>query len=128
MSVLLPVAAFAGALLALVATLALARTGGTLAPGRTVLAGLAVSQLVAAGTSFVIFWTATGDSYREILNWLLGSLAGATWGSVAIAGIAVLVVGAVLLAQRHAARRLRLRRHVGGGARHRRRPHALDRS
>jgi iron complex transport system permease protein len=96
-SVLLPVAAFAGALLALVATLALARTGGALAPGRTVLAGLAVSQLAAAGTSFVIFWTATGDSYREILNWLLGSLAGATWGSVAIAGVAVLVVGAVLL-------------------------------
>ena len=96
-SILLPVAAFAGALLALVATLALARTGGALAPGRTVLAGLAVSQLAAAGTSFVIFWTATGDSYREILNWLLGSLAGATWGSVAIAGTAVLVVGAVLL-------------------------------
>ena len=96
-SILLPVAAFAGALLALVATLALARTGGALAPGRTVLAGLAVSQLAAAGTSFVIFWTATGDSYREILNWLLGSLAGATWGSVAIAGSAVLVVGAVLL-------------------------------
>ncbi|MET0788106.1 MAG: putative F420-0 ABC transporter permease subunit [Cellulomonas sp.] len=96
-SLLLPVAAFAGALLALVATLALARTGGSLAPGRTVLAGLAVSQLAAAGTSFVIFWTATGDSYREILNWLLGSLAGATWTSVAIAGVAVLVVGAVLL-------------------------------
>lgn len=94
---LLPVAAFAGALLALVATLALARSGSTLSPGRTVLAGLAVSQMAAAGTSFVIFWTATGDSYREILNWLLGSLAGATWASVAIAGIAVLVVGTVLV-------------------------------
>jgi len=57
----------------------------------------AVTAAAAAGTSFVIFWTATGDSYREILNWLLGSLAGATWGSVAIAGVAVLVVGAVLI-------------------------------
>ncbi|WP_200938616.1 putative F420-0 ABC transporter permease subunit [Cellulomonas sp. Root137] len=94
---LLPVAAFAGALLALVATLALARSGSTLSPGRTVLAGLAVSQMAAAGTSFVIFWTATGDSYREILNWLLGSLAGATWSSVAIAGVAVLAVGSVLV-------------------------------
>ena len=94
---LLPVAAFAGALLALVATLALARSGSTLSPGRTVLAGLAVSQMAAAGTSFVIFWSSTGDSYREILNWLLGSLAGATWASVAIAGIAVIAVGAVLL-------------------------------
>ena len=96
-SLLLPVAAFAGALLALVATLALARSGSTLSPGRTVLAGLAVSQMAAAGTSFVIFWSSTGDSYREILNWLLGSLAGATWASVAIAGIAVVVVGTVLL-------------------------------
>lgn len=96
-SLLLPVAAFAGAILALLATLTLARTGGTLAPGRTVLAGLAVSQLAAAGTSFVIFWTATGDSYREILNWLLGSLAGSTWGDVAIAGIAVIAIGAYLL-------------------------------
>ena len=96
-SLLLPVAAFAGALLALVATLALARSGSTLSPGRTVLAGLAVSQMAAAGTSFVIFWSSTGDSYREILNWLLGSLAGATWASVAIAGVAVVVVGTVLL-------------------------------
>ncbi|WP_456786555.1 putative F420-0 ABC transporter permease subunit [Cellulomonas sp. P5_C5] len=96
-SLLLPVAAFAGALLALVATLALARSGSTLSPGRTVLAGLAVSQMAAAGTSFVIFWSSTGDSYREILNWLLGSLAGATWASVAIAGIAVVVVGSVLV-------------------------------
>src|SRR5690606_3500633 len=78
---LLPVAAFAGALLALVATLTLARTGGTLTPTRAVLAGLAVSQLAAAATSFVIFWTATGDSYREILSWLMGSLAGASWSS-----------------------------------------------
>ncbi|MDM7832666.1 iron chelate uptake ABC transporter family permease subunit [Cellulomonas sp. MW9] len=98
-SLLLPVAAFAGALLALVATFSLARAGGTLTPSRTVLAGLAVSQLCAAGTSLVIFWTATGDSYREILSWLLGSLAGATWQSVAIAGVAVVVVGAVVLAQ-----------------------------
>ena len=95
---LLPVAAFAGALLALAATLSLARTGGILTPGRAVLAGLAISQLCAAGTSFVIFWTATGDSYREILSWLMGSIAGATWSSVAISGIALLAVGAVLIA------------------------------
>ena len=95
---LLPVAAFAGALVALGATLALARTNGVLTPGRAVLAGLAISQLCAAGTSFVIFWTATGDSYREILSWLMGSLAGTTWTSVAIAGLALAGVGTVLLA------------------------------
>ncbi|MDR6906098.1 iron complex transport system permease protein [Agromyces sp. 3263] len=95
---LLPVAAFAGALVALIATLALANAAGALTPTRTVLAGLAVSAVFGAVTSLVIFWSATGDSYREILNWLLGSLAGTDWGSVALAGGAVIVVGIPLLA------------------------------
>ncbi len=99
LAVLLPVAAFAGAMAALVLTLALARSGGVLTPTRAVLAGLAVSQLAAAGTSFVVFWSSTGDSYREILSWLMGSLAGTTWTSVAIAGSALLVVGAAVVAR-----------------------------
>ncbi|MBT2497497.1 iron chelate uptake ABC transporter family permease subunit [Agromyces sp. ISL-38] len=94
---LLPFAAFAGALVALVATLALANAAGSLSPTRTVLAGLAVSAVFSAITSLVIFWSATGDSYREILNWLLGSLAGTDWTSVAIAGGAVIVIGVPLL-------------------------------
>ena len=96
---LLPLAAFAGALVALVATLALAqRRPARSTPTRTVLAGLAVSSVFGAITSLVIFWSATGDSYREILNWLLGSLAGTDWTSVAIAGGAMIVVGIPLLA------------------------------
>ncbi|GAA1727368.1 iron chelate uptake ABC transporter family permease subunit [Isoptericola hypogeus] len=95
-TLLLPVAAFGGAVAALVAALALAGAIGTITPTRTVLAGLAVSQLAAAATSFVIFWSATGDSYREILSWLMGSVAGATWTSVAITGVAVLVLGTLL--------------------------------
>jgi iron complex transport system permease protein len=103
-TVLLPVAAFAGATAALAATLLLASAAGRgpaagaggLTPTRTVLAGLAVSQLAAAATSFVIFWSAKGDQYREILSWLMGSVAGATWTSVAIAGGAALVLGTLL--------------------------------
>ncbi|ROS77092.1 putative F420-0 ABC transporter permease subunit [Cellulomonas sp. PhB143] len=93
---LLPVAAFVGAVAALVGALALAGSMGAITPTRTVLAGLAISQLAAAATSFVIFWSATGDSYRSILSWLMGSVAGATWTSVAIAGGAVLVLGTLL--------------------------------
>ncbi|WP_418277353.1 putative F420-0 ABC transporter permease subunit [Isoptericola jiangsuensis] len=96
----LPVAAFVGATAALVTTLALAsaagRGAGGLSPARTVLAGLAVSQLAAAATSFVIFWSAQGDQYREILSWMLGSVAGATWTSVLVAGGATLVLGTLL--------------------------------
>ena len=97
-TVLLAPAAFIGALAALIATLFIARASGPLTPSRTVLAGVAVSSLAAALTSFVIFWTATGDSYREILGWLLGSLAGARWPAVAIALGAIVVVGIPLTA------------------------------
>jgi iron complex transport system permease protein len=98
MAVALPVAAFAGALAALAATLGLARAAGGLSPTTTVLAGLAVSAVFGAITSLVIFWSATSDSYREILNWLLGSLSGADWAAVALAGSALVVVGVPLLA------------------------------
>lgn len=97
---LLPLAAFTGALAALIATLGLAYAAGSgrLNPTTTVLAGIAVTAVFGALTSLVIFWSATGDSYREILNWLLGSLAGADWQSVAIAGVALLVIGLPLFA------------------------------
>ncbi|UFU08406.1 iron chelate uptake ABC transporter family permease subunit [Ruania halotolerans] len=97
-AIALPVAAFVGALLALGATLSLAGIGGRLTPGRTILAGIAVAQACSALVSFVIFSTAQGDSYREIINWLMGSLASANWSSVAIAGAAVVIIGVALLA------------------------------
>ena len=96
-AILLPLAAFLGAMAALVLTLLLASSLGAITPTRTVLAGLAVSALASAITSLVIFWAVTGDSYREILGWLLGSLAGARWPAVAIAGIALVVAGIPIL-------------------------------
>lgn len=97
-AVLLPLAAFGGALLALVATLGLAGALGALTPTRTVLAGVAVSALLGAITSFIIFWSATGDAYQQIVGWLLGSLAGARWPESAVAGIALLAVGVPIAA------------------------------
>src|SRR5690606_8665230 len=89
----LPLAAFLGAVVALGLTLLLASSLGAITPTRTVLAGLAVSALASAITSLVIFWTVTGDSYRAILGWLLGSLAGARWPAVVIALTAIVVAG-----------------------------------
>jgi len=96
-SLLLPVAAFLGALAALAITLGLAGALGRLTPARTVLAGVAVSALGTALTSFVIFWTARGDAYQDVLNWLLGSLAGARWPQVAIAVGGIVVIGIPLM-------------------------------
>lgn len=94
----LPIAAFAGALAALAATLALAGAVGRITSSRTILAGIAVSAVLGALTSLVIFWSATGDSYREILGWLLGSLAGVTWPTATLALVAIAVIGLPLLA------------------------------
>lgn len=97
-TLLLPLGAFIGALAAMAMTLGLARSLGAITASRAILAGLAVSALASALTSFLIFWTATGDSYREILSWLMGSLAGSRWPDVALAGAALLAAGVPLLA------------------------------
>ncbi|GAB3585861.1 iron chelate uptake ABC transporter family permease subunit [Leifsonia lichenia] len=98
LAVALPLAAFAGAGLALMATLGLALSRGGLAPATTVLAGIAVSSFCGALTSVVIFWSSTGDSYRDIIGWLLGSLSGVSWPSALVAAGALAVVGAPLAA------------------------------
>ena len=97
LSFLLPVAAFIGALIAAAAALGLAAAMGGLTPSRTVLAGVAVSAFAAALTSFVVFWFVTGDSYREVLSWLLGSVAGARWPEVSIAAVSFFIAGLPLL-------------------------------
>jgi iron complex transport system permease protein len=97
-TVLLPLGAFLGALAAMALTLGLARALGAITAARAILAGLAVSALASALTSFLIFSTATGDSYREILSWLMGSLAGARWSDTGLAALALAAVGIPLLA------------------------------
>lgn len=97
LGLVLPVAAFLGAMLALAGALAL--TGRAAAQGSTriVLAGIAVAQICSAATSFVIFSAAQGDSYREVLAWLMGSLGGAEWSSLAVAGPIIIIAGLVLI-------------------------------
>lgn len=98
-AIALPFAAFVGAIAALGLTLALAGGRGVSSPGRMILAGVAVAQGASAFVSFVIFSHARGDSYREILTWLLGSVAGSTWASAGIAFGALAIVGPIILGQ-----------------------------
>lgn len=78
-ALLVPVGAFLGALGALALALLIAHLLGGATPVRAILAGISISALASAATSFIIFWSATGDSYREILAWLMGSLSGSGW-------------------------------------------------
>jgi len=96
-ALLMPIGAFFGAGAAMALTLLVTRLLGGATPSRAILAGIAVSALAAAATSFLIFWSATGDSYREILSWLMGSLSGTGWGDAGIVLVAVLVLGVPML-------------------------------
>lgn len=73
-------AAFVGALLSLLLVLGLA-TGksGQLPPARTVLAGVAIGQICAAYTSFLVIVSGDRDAARRVLDWTLGSVAGVRW-------------------------------------------------
>lgn len=93
-SLFMSLGAFLGAGAAMGLTLLITRLLGGATPTRAILAGITISALAAAGTSLLIFWSATGDSYREILSWLMGSLSGVVW-SEAILVILALAVGGI---------------------------------
>lgn len=62
--------------------------GGT--TDRVLLAGIAVTQLFSALTSFIVYTAADAEQTRGVLFWLLGSLAVPSWNEVAMCGVIVL--------------------------------------
>lgn len=80
---LLPVASLAGALVALFAVLALARTNGQLSPGTMVLAGIVVATFLSALISLVK--SLDEESVSSIVFWVMGSLQGRGWTHVGFA-------------------------------------------
>jgi iron complex transport system permease protein len=92
----LPVAASAGALIAVAAVFAAARTRGGLSTARLLLAGVAASSLFGALATFATFAAPNADRMRTVMFWLLGSLAGTQWSEVALPWLAS-AAGAALL-------------------------------
>lgn len=82
--------AFAGGLGAVLVVYAVARGRGGTPVVTLLLAGYAVSSLLAAGVALMLFLS--GDRLAAVVTWLLGSLAGASWPRLAMA--APLIVGA----------------------------------
>jgi len=85
----MPLAAFLGGLLTITVVYLVARTGGAgggadggaarISVARLLLAGVAMSALMGAVTSFVTLASPDPGKLRAVLFWLLGSLAGTTW-------------------------------------------------
>lgn len=91
----LPLAGFAGALVAVLVVGAGASSGGRLDRGRLLLSGVVVNALASA---ILLFLLSFGDAARtqSFVFWMLGSLAGATPGAVKALAVYV-ALGLVLL-------------------------------
>ncbi|KOG67052.1 ABC transporter permease [Streptomyces griseoflavus] len=85
----LSLAAFAGAFTAFALVWTLARRGGGFAPLRLVLAGVGIGQFLAGFTSYLVLQAGDEQQTRGVLFWLMGSLGGATWGTLALPVLAV---------------------------------------
>jgi iron complex transport system permease protein len=85
--------AFVGGLAAVSVVFAVARGRSGTPIITLLLAGYAISSLLAAGVALLMFLA--GDRLAAVVSWLLGSLGGASWPRVAFA--APLVIGAFVL-------------------------------
>ncbi|QKG27339.1 Fe+3/siderophore ABC transporter permease [Actinomadura verrucosospora] len=86
-------AAFATALVSVLAVYALAQRGGRLLDSRLVLAGVAVGYLCSAATSFVQLRLDPSE-LQGLMFWLMGSVAGAAWSDL---GVPAAVIAACTL-------------------------------
>ena len=95
----LPVAAFAGAVLAVAVTYLVATAGGGRSSDYAILlAGVAVAAMFTALQTYL--QQQHTAQLRQIYNWILGSFAVATWSDVLLILPYVVVSGAVLLTHR----------------------------
>ena len=98
-AVVLPVAAFAGAVLAVALTYLVATAGGGRASGYAILlAGVAIAAMLTAVQTYL--QQQHTDEVRQIYNWILGSFSVASWSDVRLILPYVVVSAAVLLAHR----------------------------
>ena len=94
----MPVAAFVGGLATITLVYLVARRDSHLSVARLLLAGVAMSALMSALTSYVTFSSPEPDKLRAVLFWLLGSLNGARWGILLVPAVTTSVGLLALLA------------------------------
>lgn len=93
-----PVAAFAGGILAAWLAASLASRHGETGTATLLLAGLAINAICGAGVGLLTQW-ADHAALRDALFWLFGSLGKAGWGELAVCAPILLVVIAWLTRQ-----------------------------
>ena len=97
----LSVAAFIGALIAMLLVYFLAQQQGRVTPLRLVLAGVALSYVLSSITSYLVLRASQpgNTSVSLVLSWLAGSFGRARWEHLGIPAIAVVVLTGYLILQ-----------------------------
>ncbi|HEY97055.1 MAG TPA: iron ABC transporter permease [Dehalococcoidia bacterium] len=91
---LVPLLAFAGALLATTTVYLLARVGKTLPMTTLILAGVALSALLSSIVSYLVI--SSGESMKAIVFWLMGSFALSDWSEVGVV-LPYVAVGVIVI-------------------------------
>lgn len=95
----LPLAAFAGAVLGVVVTYVLGRSGARqFAASTLILAGVAVAAFLTATQTFI--QQQNSDTFREVYSWILGALGTVGWREVVLILPYVILSGGTLLLYR----------------------------
>lgn len=91
--------ALMGALVATLTVYLVARAQGGLTALRLILSGVVLSSAFMALSSLLVFTAGDPHAAESVMFWLLGSVAGATWAKVPLAGAVVLIsfIGALLI-------------------------------
>tara|TARA_R110002124_G_scaffold63350_12_gene173018 strand:- start:14753 stop:15793 length:1041 start_codon:yes stop_codon:yes gene_type:complete len=95
-AVTLSAGAFAGSLAAFLFVVILA-SGARGGADRTILAGVAASQLFNALTSYIVSTSADAQQARDVMFWLLGSFGGVRWPEFQLALVVMLIGFAICL-------------------------------
>ena len=98
-----PLAAFAGALVAIVLVWRLARLGGRTTVLTVLLAGVVLTSFTGAAVTFILVSSdRLALRLRAVLGWLQGGVSVISWGELAVASLVVLlgIAGAVFVAPR----------------------------
>ena len=85
----LPLTAFLGALVSILFVYTISRVGGRINIPQMLLAGVAVSMIMDAVTSFITFAAKNAFKVRNVDFWLSGSLAGAKWSYLTLPLVAM---------------------------------------
>lgn len=90
--------AFVGSLISVLLIFVLSRIGGQNSTVRLLMAGIAISAVLSAVTSLIIFSAPNEHGIRSVLFWMSGSLAGAKWDYLTIPSVVISLVMLILIA------------------------------